>query len=120
MPKTDVQVQGHCVYPEFLADSEFQAVGERELAKVRKISHSGEVGLATAALRSKQALAFQKLPGNGTGPDFDVQVFRVADPGDAMRVHPHLCALDGAQVRVGDVGLFAHVVQVCVGSPTRT
>jgi hypothetical protein len=78
-----------------------------------------DMRLLAAALRSKQALAFKKLPGNGAGPDCSVQVLGVTDPGDAVRIHAHAGALHSAQVGIGDGGLLAHVVQVCAGPIDR-
>ena len=75
--------------------------------------------LETAALRSKQALAFEKLPRNGGGSDVRIQVFRVAGPGDAVRVYPHAGALDGAKVYVGDGGLVADAMEIGAGPGDR-
>ena len=65
-----------------------------------------------SALRSKQAFSLEKLPGNGAGPDVGIRVLGVADPGDAMRIHPHLGALNSAQIGVGNGGLVAHAMEV--------
>ena len=43
--------------------------------------------LETAALQSKQALAFEELLGNGAGSDVHIQVLRVAGPGNAVLIH---------------------------------
>jgi hypothetical protein len=63
----------------------------------------------------EQVPVFEELPGDGAGSDIRFQVFRVADPGDAVRVHPHTGTLDTTQVYVGDGGLVADAMQVCTG-----
>ena len=47
------------------------------------------------------------------------EVFGMADPGDAVRVHPHAGALNGMQVRVGDIRLLTHAMQVGAGAVDR-
>ena len=43
----------------------------------------------------------------------------MAGPGDAVCIHPHLGALDGTQVRVGDGCCLAHPMQVLAGPVDR-
>jgi hypothetical protein len=60
----------------------------------------------TLWLWGEQALAVEKLPGEGAGPDVRahvVHVLGVADPGYAVFVHAHASAFHGTQVRLEEV-----------------